>query len=96
MDNIRREDWEVLGVEPGADLERVHRAYHARRSLFGASSMATYSLLGTVNWIYKWFRADGEVSGERLAREMPDLFFGGLEPGGRGDRVSGSEREGSR
>jgi len=47
LDNIRREDWEVLGVEPGADLEKVHRAYHARRSLFGAGSMATYSLLGT-------------------------------------------------
>jgi len=47
LEDIRREDWEVLGVEPGADLEKVHRAYHARRSLFGASSMATYSLLAT-------------------------------------------------
>jgi hypothetical protein len=45
-DEIRREDWEVLGVEPGADLERVHRAYHTRRNLFSASSLATYSLLG--------------------------------------------------
>jgi hypothetical protein len=44
---IRREDWEVLGVEPGADLERVHRAYHKRRNLFAASSLATYSLLGS-------------------------------------------------
>lgn len=46
-DQIRREDWEVLGVEPGADLEKVHRAYHTRRSLFAESSLATYSLLGT-------------------------------------------------
>ena len=45
-DLIRREDWEVLGVEPGADLEKVHRAYHTRRSLFGEGSLATYSLLG--------------------------------------------------
>jgi len=45
-DQIRREDWEVLGVEPGADLEKVHRAYHTRRSLFAESSLATYSLLG--------------------------------------------------
>jgi len=47
LEDIHREDWEVLGVEPGADLEKVHRAYHARRSLFGTNSMATYSLLGT-------------------------------------------------
>ena len=45
-EEIRREDWEVLGVEPGADLEKVHRAYHTRRSLFSDSSLATYSLLG--------------------------------------------------
>lgn len=47
VDEIQREDWEVLGVEPGADLEKVHRAYHARRNLFAAGSLATYSLLGT-------------------------------------------------
>lgn len=47
VDEIRREDWEILGVEPGADLERVHRAYHSRRNLFGRGSLATYSLLGT-------------------------------------------------
>jgi flagellar biosynthesis protein FlhG len=44
---VRREDWEVLGVEPGADLERVHRAYHTRRNLYAEGSLATYSLLGT-------------------------------------------------
>jgi hypothetical protein len=47
-EQIQREDWEVLGVEPGADLEKVHRAYHARRNLFSGSSLATYSLLGTM------------------------------------------------
>jgi len=46
-EEIHREDWEVLGVEPGADLEKVHRAYHTRRSLFAGSSLATYSMLGT-------------------------------------------------
>lgn len=44
-EEIRREDWEVLGVEPGADLEKVHRAYHTRRNLFSESSLATYSML---------------------------------------------------
>ena len=47
VDDSRREDWEVLGVEPGADLEKVHRAYHNRRNLFAENSLATYSLLGS-------------------------------------------------
>lgn len=46
-DEILREDWEVLGVEPGADLEKVHRAYHNRRNLFSETALATYSLLDT-------------------------------------------------
>jgi len=52
--------------------------------------VATFSFLGTVNWIYKWFRPDGEISGERLAQEMPDLFFGGLEVRDDGDRPKGT------
>jgi hypothetical protein len=30
-------------------------------------------------WIYKWFRLDGKIPADRLAAEMQDLFFGGLE-----------------
>ena len=56
--------------------------------------VAAFALLGTVNWIYKWYRPDGEVSGERLAVEMPELFFGGLEPRGEADDPEEEFREG--
>jgi len=42
-------------------------------------TVAAFAFLGMVLWIYKWFRADGPISAEQLAREMQDLFFGGLE-----------------
>jgi AcrR family transcriptional regulator len=41
--------------------------------------VAAFSFLGQVLWIYKWFRPDGKIPSEQLAREMQDLFFGGLE-----------------
>lgn len=47
--------------------------------------LAAFSFLGMVNWIYKWFRPDGEIPGDRLAKEMPDLFFGGLEVHGQSE-----------
>ncbi len=43
--------------------------------------VAAFAFLGMVNWIYKWFRRDGEVPEDRLSREMQDLLFGGLERG---------------
>ena len=41
--------------------------------------VAAFAFLGQVLWIYKWFRPDGKIPAEQLAREMQDLFFGGLE-----------------
>ena len=41
--------------------------------------VAAFSFLGMILWIYKWFRPDGKIPADQLAREMQDLFFGGLE-----------------
>jgi AcrR family transcriptional regulator len=46
--------------------------------------VAAFAFLGQVLWIYKWFRPEGAVSSDDLAREMVDLFFGGLEIKGEG------------
>jgi hypothetical protein len=49
-----------------------------------------------VLWIYKWFRLDGKIPADRLAVEMQDLFFGGLEippaPAKRARRRKGVRR----
>jgi AcrR family transcriptional regulator len=41
--------------------------------------VAAFAFLGQVLWVYKWFRPDGKIPADQLAREMQDLFFGGLE-----------------
>ncbi len=41
----RPEDWEVLGLEPGAETPRVRQAYRHRRALYEPSALATYNLL---------------------------------------------------
>ena len=40
--------------------------------------VAAFSFLGMVNWIYKWHRAEGQFSPERIAREMRRVLLGGL------------------
>ena len=48
------------------------------------TKVAAFAFLGMVLWIYKWFRPEGTIPAERLASEMQDLFFAGLETGPRG------------
>lgn len=38
------QDWEILGLEPGAAVEEVRRAYARRKALYGSDTLATYSL----------------------------------------------------
>jgi TetR/AcrR family transcriptional regulator, cholesterol catabolism regulator len=42
--------------------------------------VAAFSFLGMVLWTYKWYRPDGgALTPAELAREMQEVFFGGLE-----------------
>jgi hypothetical protein len=78
-EEIRREDWEVLGVEPGADLEKVHRAYHTRRSLFSNSSLATYSMLSADERTELLGRIDEAFM--RISNAAADLAASPARPG---------------
>jgi TetR/AcrR family transcriptional regulator, cholesterol catabolism regulator len=55
-------------------------------------TIAAYSFLGMVLWVYKWFRPDGELTDDQLAAGMVDLFFAGLQQGRRGERVTRAAR----
>jgi AcrR family transcriptional regulator len=43
-------------------------------------TLAAFSFLGVVLWIYKWYRADGKLGPRQLSDGMIDLFFEGLMP----------------
>src|SRR5947209_15703611 len=38
---------------------------------------AAFALLGMINWIYQWYRADGSLQEESLAKQYTEIFFQG-------------------
>lgn len=38
---------------------------------------AAFALLGMINWMYQWYRAEGELQWEQLARDYTTIFFEG-------------------
>jgi len=43
-------------------------------------TMTSYAMLGAVNWLYQWFRADGRLSPEEIAGIFVGFFSRGLMP----------------
>jgi hypothetical protein len=40
--------------------------------------VATFGILGAMNWVYHWFRNNGRLSIEEIADELIKLLFNGL------------------
>jgi hypothetical protein len=38
---------------------------------------ATFALLGMINWIYQWYRPEGELDEESLVRQYTNIFLAG-------------------
>ena len=42
---------------------------------------ATLLLLSSINWIYQWYRPDGPMTPEEIARKLTDMLLNGLRRG---------------
>lgn len=69
------------------DYERIVRALvrdAIREGTFGDvdEKFATLLILSSINWIYQWYRSDGPMTPEEIARRITDLLFNGLRRAG--------------
>jgi AcrR family transcriptional regulator len=96
MKVLSHEDESLTG-EYGREIAQIKREYyHLCRELLDRykkenglqfdSRTAVLSLFGMMNWIYTWYNRRLDGGAERLAREMANIFFGGIS--GREKRIS--------
>jgi AcrR family transcriptional regulator len=57
-------------------LRELQKRGEARKDV--DATAATFFLLGALNWVYQWYKADGRLSEEQLARELTKVFFRGF------------------
>jgi len=43
---------------------------------------ATLLILSSINWIYQWYKPDGTMTAEEIARKLTDMLFRGLRRAG--------------
>ena len=71
------EDWEILGLEPDADISKVRRAHRERRALYQAETLATYNLLEDEERMELVARID--MAYERIVGSAPRGLPGALD-----------------
>ena len=42
------------------------------------STVAAFSIAGAINWLSRWYKPDGKLSGEEIAANLAEMVFGGL------------------
>ncbi|HEU5173161.1 MAG TPA: TetR/AcrR family transcriptional regulator [Gemmatimonadaceae bacterium] len=69
--NAKKQEYTRTLMDILAEVERVQGPAHINRRI------ATYTLFGTMNWIYNWYDPLGDLSVEVLSQSMCRLFLGG-------------------
>jgi hypothetical protein len=56
-----------------ADVQKVRRA---KGSV--SPRAAAFALLGMINWIYQWYKPEGNLQTNNLVPQFTELVFGGI------------------
>ena len=54
----------------------VQRSRHAKGSV--SPRAAAFALLGMMNWIYQWYKPEGDLQTHNLVPQITELVFGGI------------------
>lgn len=57
-------------------IAEVQRSRHAKSAV--TPRAAAFALLGMINWIYQWYKPEGELQANNLIPQFTDLFLGGI------------------
>jgi TetR/AcrR family transcriptional regulator, cholesterol catabolism regulator len=61
-------------------IAEVQKEAHRTRAAKGVVSprAAAFALLGMINWIYQWYKPEGDLQTHNLVPQFTDLVFGGI------------------
>src|SRR5499425_113365 len=57
-------------------MAEVQRGRQAKGSV--SSRAAAFALLGMINWIYQWYKPEGNLQAHNLVPQLTELVFGGI------------------
>jgi len=79
--NSRKKDYvhflEKLMAEVQANAQGNPSKFHHAKAKVSPRA-AAFALLGMINWIYQWYKPEGDLQAQNLIPQFTDLVFGGI------------------
>ena len=72
--NARKKDYIHFLENLMAEVQKLKKESSSRVS----PRAAAFALLGMINWIYQWYKPEGELQAQTLIPQFTDLIFGGI------------------
>jgi TetR/AcrR family transcriptional regulator, cholesterol catabolism regulator len=57
--------------------DKAQKAQHRAKGRVSPRA-AAFALLGMINWIYQWYKPEGDLQAQNLVPQFTDLIFGGI------------------
>jgi TetR/AcrR family transcriptional regulator, cholesterol catabolism regulator len=73
--NARKKDYIHFLENLMAEVQKQVQKESSRRV---SPRAAAFALLGMINWIYQWYKPEGELQAQNLIPQFTDLIFGGI------------------
>ena len=68
----------VADVQREAQKEALKNVQRTRPGGAVSPRAAAFALLGMINWIYQWYKPEGELQANSLIPQFTELVFGGI------------------
>jgi len=73
--NARKKDYIHFLENLMAEVQRQVQRESSRKV---SPRAAAFALLGMINWIYQWYKPEGQLQAQNLVPQFTDLIFGGI------------------
>jgi AcrR family transcriptional regulator len=75
--NVRKKEYVHFLEQLMADVQSKVRPGNAGRAKVSPRA-AAFALLGMINWIYQWYKPEGDLQAQNLIPQFTELIFGGI------------------
>jgi TetR/AcrR family transcriptional regulator, cholesterol catabolism regulator len=75
--NARKKDYVHFLEKLMAEVQNQAQQSHRAKGKVSPRA-AAFALLGMLNWIYQWYKPEGDLQAQNLTPQFTDLIFGGI------------------